>query len=62
MNDLHYEQNQMDPISSQDTKERILEIYDSEKKHANDRWEQEQLEQFEGFVILEQLTLINDEI
>ena len=52
----------MDPISSQDTKERLLEIYDSEKKHANDRWEQEQLEQFEGFVILEQLTLINDEI
>ena len=60
--DNSYEQKQTDEFLHQDIKERLLETYDSEKTHTKQRWEQEQLDQLEGFALLEQLTLIQDEI
>jgi hypothetical protein len=39
-----------------------LAAYETENMHPKDRWEQEQIEEFEGFVVLEQLQLIYDEV
>lgn len=40
----------------------LLEVYDWEKMDPRIRWEQEQLNELEGFVVLEQLAQIQDEI
>ncbi len=39
----------------------LLEAYDREKTHPKIRWEQEQINDLEGFVVLEQLALVQDE-
>ncbi len=39
----------------------LLEAYEWEKMDPKIRWEQEQLNELEGFVVLEQLALIDDE-
>jgi len=40
----------------------LLEAYDWETMDPKHRWEQEQLNDFEGFVVLEQLSLIHNEL
>ncbi|CAF1459906.1 unnamed protein product [Adineta steineri] len=40
----------------------LLEAYEWEKMDPNERWEQEQINELEGFAALEQLILIQDEL
>jgi len=42
--------------------DQLLAEYDLEKINSKERWEQEQLNELEGFVVLEQLALVHDEI
>jgi hypothetical protein len=42
--------------------EPLLEAYDLVKMYLKDQWEQEQLNELEGFVVLEQLMLIQGDI
>ncbi len=42
--------------------EPLLHEYDWEKMNPKERWEQDQLKELEGFIVLEQLQLIQDEI
>ena len=48
----------MDTQSDED----LLEAYESERIDPKDTWEQERLYEFEGFVVLEHLQLLEDEI
>jgi hypothetical protein len=40
--------------------DQLLAEYDLEKINSKERWEQEQLNELEGFVVLEQLALEDD--
>jgi hypothetical protein len=44
------------------TNEALLDAYGLQRKDPRDRWEQEQLHEFGGFVVLEHLELLSDEI
>ena len=48
----------MDSQSDED----LLEAYELERIDPRDTWEQERLYEFEGFVVLEHLQLLEDEI
>ncbi|CAF3310825.1 unnamed protein product, partial [Rotaria sp. Silwood2] len=41
--------------------EDLLEAYDTEKMDPTNRWKQKQLDELQGFVVLEQLALIQEE-
>ena len=42
--------------------EQLLEAYDQEKIDRKNQWDQEQLNEWEGFIVLEQLASIQAEI
>jgi hypothetical protein len=48
--------------SQSPTDEIVLDAYDLERTDPRERWEQEQLHEFEGFVVLEHLQRLTDEI
>ncbi|CAF2977433.1 unnamed protein product [Rotaria sp. Silwood2] len=54
--------NLFDEGSVRDYQQRLLEDYEFETIDARQRWEQEQVNELEGFAVLEQLALIQDEI
>ena len=51
----------MSQSSHSPTDEILLDAYDLERIDSTERWEQEQLYEFEGFVVLEHLELLADE-
>ena len=42
--------------------ESLLDAYESERIHPRDTWEQDRLHEFEGFVVLEHLQQLDDEL
>ena len=52
----------MSQSSHSPTDETLLDTYDLERKDRRETWEQEQLYEFEGFVVLEHLQLSADGI
>jgi hypothetical protein len=58
----HYLESRGYPEYMEVFENKLLEEYDLEKMDPKERWEQEQLNEFEGFAVLEQLLLIQDQI
>ncbi|CAF4247537.1 unnamed protein product [Rotaria sp. Silwood2] len=54
--------NSGEEYSDQDYQESLLEAYDRETTDPRERLQQEQLNELEGFAVLEQIALIQDEI
>ncbi|CAF3135802.1 unnamed protein product [Rotaria sp. Silwood2] len=50
-----------DVLMLEEIQEDLLEAYDMEKMDPTNRWEQKQLNELQGFVVLEQLALIQEE-
>ncbi|CAF2932308.1 unnamed protein product [Rotaria sp. Silwood2] len=50
-----------DVLMLDEIQEDLLEAYDTEKMDPTNRWKQKQLDELQGFVVLEQLALIQEE-
>ena len=57
-----YEREYSDDTEDDPFTEALLEAYDWDKLDPKERWEQEQMNEFEGFAALEQLLLMQDQL